>query len=140
MISINSNKATSSVKIDNNISINPYKEIEKVSEKVEKTEDDNAEHISEAYKKIIDVLVNKRYVTRQGKYILNSDDLLDIIKGLLGCDISIKCAEDLGCINKMFRIESIISDKDKFINVKYNRPDIYEILNNCKISTKYVLI
>lgn len=138
MISINSSKATSGVKIDNNININPYNEIIKEETKITKTEE--VINTIEAYKKIIDVLVNKRYIFRQGKYILNSDDLLDIIKCLIGCDISIKCAEDLGCINKMFRIESIISDNEKFINVKYNRPDIYEILNNCKISTKYVLV
>lgn len=137
MISINSSKSASSVKIDNNININPYNDIQVKTESEAKTS--KVDNTIEAYKKIIEVLVNKRYVFRQGKYILHADDLITIIKLLINCDISIKCAEDIGCINKMFRIESIISEQDTLINVKYNRPDIYEILSNCKISTKYII-
>jgi hypothetical protein len=140
MISINSNKATSSVKIDNNISINPYKEIEKVSEKV--ASDTPASHDIDnridAYKIIIKSLVNRCYSVKDGRHVLKAEDLIAVMEALVGEKVRVNVSPE--CLGKIYKIDSIITETKDIINVKYNRADIFEELAELKISTKYVMV
>lgn len=142
MISLNSNKASSNVKIDNNISINPYKEIERISEKLEagdnqqkKTNEDKAK----AYKIIISALVSGCFCLKDGRHVLKADDLIAAMEALVGEAVRVNVSPS--CFGKIYKIDSIITDsKNDVINVKYNRADIFEELAELKISTKWVIV
>ena len=152
MISLNSNKATSSVKIDNNISINPYKEIEKIADKgcdAENTQQKeagiyaraNSEGIgdrSKAYKIIIMALVSGCFCMKDSRFVLKADDLINAMESLVGEKVRVNVSPS--CFGKIYKIDSIITDTKDVINVKYNRADIFEELAELKISTKYVIV
>lgn len=141
MISINSNKATSSVKIDNNISINPYKEIEKVSEKVATdtpTSQSNIDNRIDAYKIIIKSLVNRCYSIKDGRHVLKAEDLIAVMEALVGEKVRVNVSPE--CLGKIYKIDSIITETKDIINVKYNRADIFEELAELKISTKWCML
>lgn len=146
MISLNSNKATSSVKIDNNISINPYNEIEKVSEKKisDSSEDTTASALNydkkiDAYKLIIKALVTGCFCIKDSRYVLKADDLIAAMESLVGEKVRVNVSPT--CLGKLYKIDSIITDtKNDIINVKYNRADIFEELAELKISTKWVML
>lgn len=139
MISLNSNKATSSVKIDNNISINPYKEIEKISEKIEDAQNtqQNTDR-AKAYKTIIMALVSGCFCMKDSRFVLKADDLINAMESLVGEKVRVNVSPS--CFGKIYKIDSIITDTKDVINVKYNRADIFEELAELKISTKYVIV
>ena len=140
MISLNSNKATSSVKIDNNISINPYKEIEKIAEKIEDAQNtqQNTDR-AKAYKIIIMALVSGSFCMKDSRFVFKADDLINAMEALVGEKVRVNVSP--ACFGKIYKIDSIITDNTKdVINVKYNRADIFEELAELKISTKYVIV
>lgn len=139
MISLNSNKATSSVKIDNNISINPYKEIEKIAEKIEDAQNtqQNTDR-AKAYKTIIMALVSGCFCMKDSRFVLKADDLINTMESLVGEKVRVNVSP--ACFGKIYKIDSIITDTKDVINVKYNRADIFEELAELKISTKYVIV
>lgn len=139
MISLNSNKATSSVKIDNNISINPYKEIEKIAEKIEDAQNtQQSTDRAKAYKIIIMALVSGCFCMKDSRFVLKADDLINAMESLVGEKVRVNVSPS--CFGKIYKIDSIITDTKDVINVKYNRADIFEELAELKISTKYVIV
>ena len=139
MISLNSNKVSSNVKIDNNISINPYKEIEKLPDKTEGSTVERNDDRTTAYKTIIMALVGGCFCMKDGRYVLKADDLITTMEALVGEKVRVNVTPS--CFGKIYKVDSIITDsKNDVINVKYNRADIFEELAELKISTKWVLV
>ena len=137
MISLTSNKNNNnvSVSVSNTIktTANPYESID--TEPITKNKVNN----EEAYKLIIEILVQHRYTKRDGQYVFNNEDLLKLIEYLYGEPVNINVEELNECFGTIYKIISIIakSQKDNQINVKYDRNDIYELLRSFNISTKY---
>ena len=144
MISLTSNKNNNnvSVSVSNTIktTANPYESIE-TEAKTTNTEPitKNKVNNEEAYKLIIEILVQYRYTKRDGQYVFNNEDLLKLIEYLYGEPVNINVEELNECFGTIYKIISIIakSQKDNQINVKYDRNDIYELLRSFNISTKY---
>lgn len=144
MISLTSNKNNNnvSVSVSNTIktTANPYESIE-TEAKTTNTEPitKNKVNNEEAYKLIIEILVQHRYTKRDGQYVFNNEDLLKLIEYLYGEPVNINVEELNECFGTIYKIISIIakSQKDNQINVKYDRNDIYELLRSFNISTKY---
>lgn len=144
MISLTSNKNNNnvSVSVSNTIktTANPYESIE-TEAKTTNTEPTTKNKVNneEAYKLIIEILVQHRYTKRDGQYVFNNEDLLKLIEYLYGEPVNINVEELNECFGTIYKIVSIIakSQQDNQINVKYDRNDIYELLRNFNISTKY---
>lgn len=144
MISLTSNKNNNnvSVSVSNTIktTANPYESIE-TEAKTTNTEPTTKNNINneEAYKLIIEILVQHRYTKRDGQYVFNNEDLLKLIEYLYGEPVNINVEEINECFGTIYKIVSIIakSQQDNQINVKYDRNDIYELLRSFNISTKY---
>ena len=87
MISLTSNKNNNnvSVSVSNTIktTANPYESIE-TEAKTTNTEPitKNKVNNEEAYKLIIEILVQHRYTKRDGQYVFNNEDLLKLIEYL----------------------------------------------------------
>lgn len=145
MISLTSNKNNNnnniSVSVSNNItsSNNPYDAIK--TDTTDKTTTTIKYNINkeEAYKLIIEILVQHRYTKRDGQYVFNNDDLLKLIEYLYGEPVIINVEELNECFGTIYKIVSIIakSNTDEQKNVKYDNNNIYEMLRNFNISTKY---
>lgn len=143
MISLTSNKNNNnnniSVSVSNNItsSSNPYDAIK--TDTTEKTTIKYNINKEEAYKLIIEILVQHRYTKRDGQYVFNNDDLLKLIEYLYGEPVIINVEELNECFGTIYKIVSIIakSNTDEQKNVKYDNNNIYEMLRNFNISTKY---
>lgn len=144
MISLTSNKNNNNVSVSVNNTIktngNPYEAIE-TEAKATNTSPTAKSNINTeaAYKLIIEILVQHRYTKRDGQYVFNNDDLLNLIEYLYGEPVNINVEEINECFGTIYKIVSIIatSQKDNQINVKYDRNDIYELLRSFNISTKY---
>lgn len=144
MISLTSNKNNNnvSVSVSNTIktTANPYESIE-TEAKTTNTEPTTKNKVNneEAYKLIIEILVQHRYTKRDGQYVFNNEDLLKLIEYLYGEPVNINVEELNECFGTIYKIVSIIakSQQDNQINVKYDRNDIYELLRSFNISTKY---
>ena len=144
MISLTSNRNNNNVNVSVSNTIkttgNPYEAIE-TEAKTTNTAPTTKSNINTeaAYKLIIEILVQHRYTKRDGQYVFNNDDLLNLIEYLYGEPVNINVEEINECFGTIYKIVSIIatSQKDNQINVKYDRNDIYELLRSFNISTKY---
>lgn len=149
--------AASQPTINNNISINatndisnssPNVVIESSEKQVEQSIDQSSIPNENAFlKKVLDIYMNQRFYF-SGKYIvLTPDELLDLIQTLLpnkAIVIKTNSIDDIGCCGfvkdvPIKKIDSIwVSSEDTEQNFKYVYSNLVALLDNYRISIKFV--
>ena len=134
--------------INNNITINNANEQSNSSPPVEPVEPSIIERENEFLKKVLTIYMNQKLYWQNKYLILAADELLDLIQTLLpnkSVVITSNDIEDITCCSfkdiPIKKIDSIwVNDNDTQQNFKYCYSNLVSLLDQYKISIKFVRV